>query len=101
MKFNLKLILIILSIIWITFATLNDKCTGRNCIWISKSTCSNYGGRSFSVKCPNDPNDIICCDNIPCTADDGRKGNCLFSTQCNGDKISGKCPGGNDMKCCV
>ena len=101
MKFNLKLILILLSIISNIFASLNGKCSGRNGICISTSTCSNYGGQTFSGKCPSDPNDVKCCDNIPCTANDGRKGNCLFSNQCSGEQISGKCPGGNDFKWCV
>ena len=52
-------------------------------------------------KCPSDPNDIVCCDNISCKADDGRTGKCLFSDQCLGEAISGKCPGGSDFKCCI
>ena len=101
MHFNLKLILTLLVIIPNIFGDVNGQCNGRNGICINTSTCSSYGGQSFSGKCPSDPNDIKCCDNIPCTADDGRKGSCLFSSQCNGDKISGKCPGGNDFKCCL
>ena len=101
MNFNLKLILTLLVTITTTFAAVNDKCTGRNGICINTDTCSNYGGQSFTGKCPNDPNSVRCCDNILCTADDGRKGNCVFTSQCNGESISGKCPGGNDFKCCV
>jgi hypothetical protein len=101
MNFNFKLILTLLVIIPTIFAAVNGECKGRSGICIKDSTCSSYGGQSFSGKCPSDPNDIKCCDNIPCTADDGRKGKCVFSSQCGGDKISGKCPGGNDFKCCV
>jgi len=101
MNTNSKLILTLLITIPTIFAAVNDKCTGRNGICINSATCSQFGGTTFSGKCPSDPNDIKCCDNIPCTADDGRKGNCLFSTQCSGDKVSGKCPGGNDFKCCL
>ena len=101
MHANLNLILILLIAIQTIFAALNGNCNGRNGICINADTCSQFGGQTFSGKCPNDPNDVKCCDNIPCSANDGRKGNCLFSSQCNGDKISGKCPGGNDFICCV
>ena len=101
MNFNLKLILTLLVIIPTIFADVNGGCSGRNGICISTDKCSNYGGETFSGKCPSDPNSIKCCDNIRCTADDGRKGTCAFSDQCNGEKISGKCPGGSDFKCCI
>ena len=100
MNFNLKLILTLLVSIPIVFAAVNGKCSGRDGICISSSSCSNFGGTTYSGKCPSDPNDIKCCDNIPCTAD-GRQGSCVFSSQCNGETFSGKCPGGNDFKCCV
>ena len=101
MHFNLKLILTLLVIIPIIFASLNGECSGRNGICIKTDTCSQYGGQSFSGNCPSDPNDVKCCDNIGCTADDGRKGSCVFTSQCSGQAISGKCPGGSDFKCCV
>jgi hypothetical protein len=101
MYFNSKLILTLLVTIPAIFAAVNGECNGRSGICIKTDTCNNYGGTSFSGQCPSDPNDVKCCDNIPCTADDGRKGSCVFSGQCNGEKISGKCPGGNDFKCCV
>lgn len=98
-----KLILTLLTafIIPSTLAALNGKCTGRDGICISSNDCSKYSGRSFTGKCPNDANNIRCCDNIPCTTNDGRTGNCVFTNQCSGEAISGKCPGGNDFKCCV
>ena len=100
MHFNSKLFLTLLATISTIFAATNDKCSGRSGICISTSTCSNYGGTSYTGKCPNDPNDVRCCDNIPCTAD-GKSGNCVFTSQCDGETYSGKCPGGNDFKCCV
>ena len=98
-----KLVLTLLTIVTIpsTLAALNGKCSDRNGICIYTADCSKYNGRSFTGKCPNDANDIRCCDNIPCKADDGRTGNCVFTNQCSGLAISGKCPGGNDFKCCV
>ena len=101
MSFNFKLILTLLVTIPAIFAAVNGECNGRTGICINTDKCSSYGGQTFSGKCPSDPNDVKCCDNIPCTADDGRTGSCVFSSQCNGEKISGKCPGGTDFKCCV
>lgn len=103
MSFISKLILILFVIIEIpsTFSAVNGRCSDRNGICISTSDCSKYNGQSFSGKCPNDANDIRCCDNIPCKVDDGRTGNCVFTNQCSGEAISGKCPGGSDFKCCV
>ena len=102
MHFNSKLlILTLLLIIPYAFTAINGKCSGRNGICVKTTTCSSYSGVSYSGKCPSDPNDVKCCDSIPCTANDGRKGNCMFTDQCSGDMISGKCPGGNDFKCCV
>ena len=102
MKFNSKLlILTLLLIVPYTFAALNGKCSGRNGICVKTTTCSSYGGVSFSGKCPSDSNDVKCCDSISCSADDGRKGSCMFTDQCSGDMVSGKCPGGSNFKCCV
>ena len=100
MHFDSKLVLILLAIISTTFAKLNGQCSGRSGICISTGTCSNYGGESFSGKCPSDPNDVKCCDNIPCSAN-GKSGQCLFTSQCSGESVSGKCPGGTDFKCCL
>ena len=100
MHFDSKLVLILLAIISTTFAKLNGQCSGRSGICIKTGTCSNYGGESFSGKCPSDPNDVKCCDNIPCSAN-GKSGQCLFTSQCSGESVSGKCPGGTDFKCCL
>ena len=79
----------------------NGKCSDRDGICISSDICNKYNGQNFTGKCPSDPNDIVCCDNIPCKADDGRTGECVFANQCLGESIIGKCPGGSDFKCCV
>ncbi|ORX66404.1 hypothetical protein BCR32DRAFT_178062, partial [Anaeromyces robustus] len=81
-------------------AATNGKCTGKTGICISTSTCGDYDGSYVSGKCPNDPSDIKCCDDIPCKADDGRTGSCMFTDECGGDTVSGKCPGGSNFKCC-
>ncbi|ORX73415.1 hypothetical protein BCR32DRAFT_100678, partial [Anaeromyces robustus] len=101
MHFNSKLILTLLITLPSTFATINGKCTGRDGICISTNTCNKYGGKVFSKKCPHDPNNVKCCDDIPCKSDDGKKGTCMFANQCDGDSVSGKCPGGKDFKCCI
>ena len=31
----------------------------------------------------------------------GKSGQCLFTSQCSGESVSGKCPGGTDFKCCL
>jgi len=100
MHFNPKLVLTLLATLPAAFAALNGKCTGRNGICISTGTCQNYGGTSISGKCPNDPNDVKCCDSITCEHN-GSYGTCMFTDQCDGEKISGLCPGGSDFKCCI
>ncbi len=73
---------------------------GRGGICISTTVYNSYDGQYFFGRCSDDPNDIKCCNNIPCKADDGRTGSCIFTNQCNGEGISKKCPGNNDFKCC-
>jgi len=104
MHLNSKLVLSLLVAIPSTLAAVNGKCTGRNGICISSANCKKFSGKSYTGKCPKDPNDIKCCDDITCEADDGRLGSCMYTNQCNTkskELISGKCPGGNDFKCCV
>ena len=100
MKFDTKLILIVLATISATLASLNGECSGRSGICIKTDVCSNYGGQSFSGKCPSDPKDVLCCDEIPCSAN-GKSGKCIFADQCDGETVSGKCPGGSNFKCCL
>ena len=76
----IKFILILIAVISTAFAATNGKCSGRTGICIDSSKCSNYGGTTFSGKCPNDPNSIKCCDNIPCRSDDGKVENVYFLT---------------------
>ncbi len=94
-------ILILLAVISTTFSYTNGPCSYRSGICIDSGSCSYYGGTVYSGQCPSEPNNIKCCDNIPCRSDDGRNGKCVFSSQCNGVSVGGKCPGGNDFKCCL
>ena len=100
MSIKIKSIISLLLILPYALSALNGKCTGRNGICVSTSTCSTYGGSLYSGYCPNDDNTIKCCDNIGCTAN-GKAGKCVFTSQCSGSTYSGLCPGGSDFKCCV
>ena len=82
-----KFILIFIAILSTTFAYTNGPCSYRSGICIDSGSCSYYGGTVYSGQCPSDPNSIKCCDNIPCRADDGRNGKCVFSSQCNGVSV--------------
>ena len=95
-----KALLAIFLFLPYVFSALNGACTGRTGICLSTTTCANYKGTSYTGKCPNDANNIKCCDNISCRAN-GKSGKCVFSSQCSGITYSGLCPGGNDFKCCV
>jgi len=100
MHFNPKLVLALLATVPSAFAALNGKCNGVSGICINTDTCQSYGGQSISGKCPNDPNDVKCCQTITCNSN-GRSGTCMFTDQCDGEKVSGLCPGGSDFKCCI
>ena len=100
MTFNSLLILSLLIILPFSFSELNGLCTGRNGICLSVSTCARFSGTIYLGYCPNDSNDIKCCDNIKCTAN-GISGKCLFTTQCGGREYPNVCPGGDNFKCCV
>ncbi len=95
-----RIVLILLSILSTTFATLNGKCTGRNGICINTGTCNSYGGQIYSGKCPGDPENVKCCDEIPCSSG-GKKGKCMYTNQCSGQIAIGKCPGNSDFRCCI
>ena len=102
MSFNSLLILSLLIILPFSFSDLNGKCTGRDGICVSISTCAKYSGTIYSGYCPNDPNDIKCCDNIECTTEQEYHGQCTFTrSQCLGLVFDNLCPGGDDFKCCV
>ena len=100
MSFNSLLILSLLIILPFSFSELNGQCSGRNGICVYTSTCAKFSGTLYSGYCPNDSNDIKCCDSIKCTAN-GQSGKCMFISQCSGTTYSNLCPGGNDFKCCV
>ena len=100
MYFDSKFILILLLTISTALSYVEGPCSGRDGICIDTGTCSNYGGTTYSEKCPTDPFNIKCCDDIPCSGN-GKTGKCVFSNQCSGDIIDGKCPGGSNFKCCL
>jgi len=102
MHFNSKLVLSILATVPSILAAFNGRCTGSysSGICIYSSSCFEYGGNDEVGKCPYDPNEITCCQLIPCFADDGTEGKCSFINECPGISIPGKCPGGNDFQCC-
>lgn len=53
--------------------------------------------------CPKDPDDVQCCVTISCK-DGSRSGFCrsVKNNGCDGGKfVSDKCPGPNDIKCCI
>ena len=100
MQINPKLFLILSAILSTTFASLNGRFSGRNGICINTSTCTSYGGQIYSGKCPGDPEDVKCCDDIPCSSG-GKKGQCTFTSQCSGEIAIGKCPGNSDFRCCI
>ena len=94
-----KFILILLAAISTALASIYGQCTGRSGICIDTGTCTSYGGTYSIGNCPGDPEDVKCCDNIPCKSSDGRTGTCSFT--CSGDTVSGQCPGGSDFTCCL
>ncbi|ORX76903.1 hypothetical protein BCR32DRAFT_208460 [Anaeromyces robustus] len=98
MYFNSKLILLVATTLPSTLAAVNGKCTGRNGICIATGTCNNYGGQSFTGKCPNDANNIRCC---PRSMSRSTLSQCKNQNRCNGTVHSGICSGGNDRKCCL
>lgn len=100
MRFN-KLIISLLAIVPYTLATRNEKCSkGKSGICISTDTCKSYGGTSSRGFCPNDPNNVRCCDAIPCKHE-GMSGTCKFTNECSGKSYAGHCPGGKNFQCCV
>jgi len=102
MRFNPKLILSLLITIPSALAAVNGACSnGKKGICIATGTCTSYGGKTSNGNCPNDPNNIKCCSNIPCKAS-GKSGTCMFTSECtNGTTYSNLCPGGSNFKCCV
>jgi len=101
MRFNTRRVISLLAVVPSTLAAVNGACSnGVKGICISTGTCGSYGGKTSTGNCPNDPNDIKCCSNIPCSAD-GMTGSCMFTNECDGTTYSGLCPGGSNFKCCI
>jgi len=104
MRFNSRFVLALLTALPSAFAAINGKCSyGKKGICIGTGTCGKYGGKTSNGNCPNDPNDVKCCESIPCKAD-GLSGSCMFTSECaniGGTTYSGLCPGGSDFKCCI
>ena len=82
------------------FAAINGKCSSGNGVCVTTTSCTNAGGTYKSGLCPNDPNNVMCCNKSKCTVN-GLVGQCKFTSACTGTSYSGACPGGNDFKCCV
>jgi len=100
MRFN-SIALSLLAAVPSALAALNGACSyGVKGICVRTATCNNYGGSLSTGNCPNDPNDVKCCSNIPCTYN-GQRGSCMFTSECSGQTVSGLCPGGNNFKCCL
>ena len=95
-----KFFLIFFVVISASFSKVNDPCSSETGICINTGTCNKYNGKIYTGKCPDDPENVKCCYDISCKADDGRIGSCKFVDQCKGDTVSGKCPGGANFKCC-
>ncbi|KAF7510998.1 hypothetical protein GJ744_005544 [Endocarpon pusillum] len=53
--------------------------------------------------CPNTPNNVQCCEFKPCSGKYATRGSCRNTYKgCKGGSfVTGFCPGGNDIKCCV
>jgi len=102
MRFNSKLIILsLLAVFPSTLAARNDRCSyGKPGICISKGTCKSYGGSYSNGNCPHDPNNIKCCEAIPCMHN-GMSGTCKFTSDCTGTPHPGHCPGGKNFQCCV
>ena len=78
----------------------NGKCSSGNGICVTTDECTERGGSYVSGKCPNDPDNVKCC-NKKCSYN-GRQGECKFIGDCkNGDVYSGLCPGNDNFKCCI
>jgi len=96
-----KFILSLLATVPSALAAVNGACSnGVKGICIDSGICGNYGGTSSSGNCPSDPNNVKCCSNIPCKANN-MSGSCVFESECDGTTYSGLCPGGSNFKCCI
>jgi len=83
----------------VAFAAINGRCSSGNGVCVSTSSCTKAGGTYKSGLCPNDPNDVKCC-NKSCKVN-GASGTCKFTGDCKGKHYSGYCPGGTNFQCCI
>ncbi|KAK2757055.1 hypothetical protein FQN54_005024 [Arachnomyces sp. PD_36] len=88
--------------------TVGDACTGTHGDGTCQSTSACKGISYSEPFCPNDPDGIQCCVELPCTATDGGEGLCASVSR-------GGCAGGNmfppaegstcgddaDLQCCI
>jgi len=88
-----------LILIHAAFAEINGRCSSGNGVCVTTANCSKAGGTYKSGLCPNDRNDVKCC-NKSCTVN-GKSGECKFTSNCSGTSYSGVCPGGKNFQCCI
>ncbi|OUM59639.1 hypothetical protein PIROE2DRAFT_34509, partial [Piromyces sp. E2] len=101
MRFNFKSVLPLVLSIPAALAAINGRCSSGNGVCVTVNDCTKAGGSYVSGKCPNDPNNVKCCNKTRCVAPNGAVGSCMFTSSCSGTTYSGLCPGGSNFKCCV
>jgi len=95
-----KIGLVLLAFAHGALSEVNERCSSGNGVCISTSNCKKMGGTYESGLCPNDPEDIKCCNKSSCTVD-GKTGVCKFTSDCKGTSLPGVCPGPSNFQCCV
>ncbi|KAH7311132.1 hypothetical protein BKA65DRAFT_518647 [Rhexocercosporidium sp. MPI-PUGE-AT-0058] len=77
---------------------IGQECHGGVGVCEYTSNCRSLGGRSNPANlCPG-PDDVQCCEDIPCRRDTGI---CKSISLCHAQLDSAPiCPGGNDFQCC-
>jgi len=98
---RLNFVLLAFAALPSVFGAVNGRCSSGNGVCVSTQSCSKAGGSYVSGLCPNDPNNVKCCNKTRCVTNDGQVGSCKFTSDCNGKIFSGLCPGGTNFKCCV
>jgi len=98
---RLNFVLLAFAALPSVFGAVNGRCSSGNGVCVSTQSCSKAGGSYVSGLCPNDPNNIKCCNKTRCVTSEGKVGSCKFTSNCSGTSYSGLCPGGTNFKCCV
>ncbi|ORX41696.1 hypothetical protein BCR36DRAFT_416591 [Piromyces finnis] len=101
MRFNTNLVLSLLLSVPAALGAVNGRCSSGNGVCVSTTNCINAGGSYVNGKCPNDPNNIKCCNKKKCVTSGGLVGTCKFISDCEGTTVKGYCPGGSDFRCCI